>query len=267
MVGLRPDTRLRQCRWPALAPPFDAALREAVAFVFERFETWGIIAAGTIVRGNPHPGSDLDMVVIHARPRRQRIQKRFQGVPAEIFVNPPHTLRDYFEQEFTRARPCTAHMLNTGFVVFNGHAVVAQLLREARAALNRSPQLAAVDLTRLRYAVADQFENAFDMLEPDPDTARMLLTGAVQAALRYLFRRAGRYLPRDKDLLREAAALHPKIGLLTRAFLQTRELPRQATIARQIADLSIGARGFFEWESPLEDVGDQGMVMATPRPA
>ena len=52
--------------------------------------------------------------VIHAQPQRQRLQRRFHGVPAEIFVNPPHTIRGYFENEHRDGRPCTVHMFVTG---------------------------------------------------------------------------------------------------------------------------------------------------------
>ncbi len=69
----------------------------------------GIIVAGTHISGNPDPTSDLDIYVIHAHPQRQRIQKRFKGVPAEIFVNPPAAIRRYFAEEVRR--PSTAHML------------------------------------------------------------------------------------------------------------------------------------------------------------
>src|SRR5690349_862702 len=99
-AGEAPDTRSarrrhndysmdRRFTFPSLPGKYDQALRDAVAFVLERFQPVGIVAAGTIVRGAPDPSSDLDLWVIHLQPVRQRLQKFFQGVPAEIFENPP----------------------------------------------------------------------------------------------------------------------------------------------------------------------------------
>src|SRR5262249_52666417 len=77
------------CNFPTLPDQYDRALREAVTFVMERFQPVGIIATGTIGRGTPDAASDLDVWVVHLEPVRQRLQKFFNGVPAEIFVNPP----------------------------------------------------------------------------------------------------------------------------------------------------------------------------------
>jgi hypothetical protein len=44
---------IQDCRFPELPEPYDSALREAVAYVLDRVEPLGIIASGTIVRGNP----------------------------------------------------------------------------------------------------------------------------------------------------------------------------------------------------------------------
>src|SRR5690554_91324 len=110
-------------QWPDLDKPYNQALREAVAFILGRFEVWGIIASGSIVDGRGDPGSDLEIYVVHAQPLRQRVQRWFNGVRAEIFVNPPAAIRRYFEEE--RDRPSTAAMLATGKIVLDRHPVVA----------------------------------------------------------------------------------------------------------------------------------------------
>ena len=80
---------MSQCKWPDLPEKYGKALREAVRFILNRFDVSGIVAAGTIIEGNPDLSSDLDVYVIHRKLFRQRIQKFFNDVPAEIFVNPP----------------------------------------------------------------------------------------------------------------------------------------------------------------------------------
>src|SRR5687768_9018004 len=101
--------RMSHINFPTLPSPYAEALRDAVDFILARYEVWGVLASGTIIEGTPDANSDLDMFVIHARPQRQRVQKRFQGVATEIFVNPPTTIRRYFAEEVDR--PSTAHML------------------------------------------------------------------------------------------------------------------------------------------------------------
>ncbi|MBN2392997.1 MAG: hypothetical protein JXR84_19865, partial [Anaerolineae bacterium] len=90
------ESLFAQCRWPDLPAPYAEALREAVQFILERCpDTQGIVVSGTILRGNPAPSSALDIYVIRRELRRQRVQKFFDGVPAEIFINPEKKVPDY----------------------------------------------------------------------------------------------------------------------------------------------------------------------------
>ena len=134
------------CQWPDLASSYDMALQSAVAYILERFPVLGIIASGSIIRGNPGPTSDFDIYVIHAQPQRQRLQRRFHGVPAEIFVNPPHTIWGYFENEHRDGRPCTAHMFVTGFPILVNDPIVTALQEEARTWLQKAPTVSAQKL-------------------------------------------------------------------------------------------------------------------------
>lgn len=85
--------------WPELAEPYATALRDAVTLILDRFEVWGIIAAGTPLIGTPDRASDLDIYVVHAKPQRRRLQRWCNRVPVEIFVNPPQSIRRYFTAE------------------------------------------------------------------------------------------------------------------------------------------------------------------------
>src|SRR5215510_3180139 len=115
------------CDFPMLAPKYDVALREAVSFVLGSFKPVGIIASGTIVRGNPDSTSDIDLWVVHLEPTRQRIQKFFNGMPVEIFLNPPWTILTYFVHDQSEARPISAHMMATGHVVLATDPIVDEL--------------------------------------------------------------------------------------------------------------------------------------------
>ena len=243
-----------ECRFPSLAEPYATALSEAIAFILERFEVRGIVASGTIVRGNPGPSSDLDLYVVHAPAWRQRVQRFFNRVPAEIFVNPQPQVLRYFEGEARDGRPLTAHMLATGFVVLDRDGVIAQLQADAASWLAKPPAYGGFARTMQPYLLASQFEDACDMVESDPDSARLILAPAVRGMLHYAFMRAERYIPRDKDLLVALEGLDPVLAHLAREYFATPGLAAQMALAGQIADRTIEARGFFEWESVPEDV-------------
>ena len=240
--------------WPTLADPYLTALREAVAFILERFDPLGIIAAGSILRGQPGPSSDLDLYVIHGADQRQRLQQWFNGVPAEIFVNPPAMMERYFEDERKAGRPLTAHMLATGFVVLDRDPVIARLRQRAQDLIDLPPDPSPERLSFMRYMLACQFEDALDIADTAPVGASMILGLAAHGMLQYRFWQANRYLPRDKDLLDALSDLDPHLAQLALDFFAAPDLERRLPLAERIADRTIQTRGFFVWESAAEAV-------------
>jgi len=247
--------KLTQCVFPPLDEPYNRALREAVRYILERYDdAVGIIAAGSILRGQGRATSDLDLYVIRTRPQRQRVQRWFNGVPAEIFVNPPHQVEQYFADEFRDSRPITAHMLANGALVLALDPVVARLRAQAETELARAPVPPEADLRWERYIAALELEDALDILDENPAGGAMILGGAAHKMLRYAFRQAGRPIPRDKDLLAALESLDPALADLARRFYLAHEPDAQRALAEQIADRTLGVRGFFEWESDPETV-------------
>ena len=256
---------IERCVWPDLPEKYDCALREAVAYIIGRFDVVGIVAAGTIIAGKPDASSDLDLYVIHKQPFRQRIQKLFSRVPAEIFINPPGMVERYFAEEAAYGRPVTAHMLATGFVVLDLDPVVHKLRTRALEILAQ-PEPATGRITggryepkRLdaaRYMPATIYEDAVDVAERDPATSQMLLSWAVLDMLRFVFVRAGMHQPRHKELISAVGEIDAVTAGLAGEFYETADLAARLDIAGRIADQTIGVRGFFEWESDPEPVDE-----------
>lgn len=238
-----------QCVFPNLTAPYKQALHEAVEFILARTTPVGIIASGSILRGNPDPASDLDLYVIHLQPYRQRIQKFFNGIPAEIFINPPQQVRLYLVEEQADYRPITAHMLATGFAVLEVDPVIAELRQSAVASLENPPQASPEHLTSLRYMAANWLEDAADLAQRDEATANLFLSRAVYEIIRYNFIAEGQYLPRNKELIAVTEAINPGLGILLRKFYATASCATRLDLAYQIADRTIQVHGFFEWES------------------
>jgi len=246
---------LAQCKWPNLVEKYGLALRSAVEFILENYTVLGIIVSGTIIRGNPDSSSDLDIYVIHKGPFRQRLQKFFNHIPAEIFVNPPKSVESYFENEQADRRPLTAHMLATGFVVLDIDPVIRELQKKAERLLLQPPE-APKDLTTPKYMAALLFEDAVDVVERDPDTAEMIVVRAVAEMLNFCFIQAGSFIPRQKSLLNELAKIDSTTAELAHSFYQASSLKDKIELAGRIADRTIGERGFFEWESPPDTLAD-----------
>ncbi|MEZ4732188.1 MAG: hypothetical protein R3E79_34150 [Caldilineaceae bacterium] len=242
------------CRWPDLASPYASALQDAVAHILDRFPVLGIIASGSIIRGNPGPTSDFDLYVIHAQPQRQRLQRLFRGVPAEIFVNPPHTIRSYFASEHNAGRPCTAHMFVTGFPILASDPVVAELCEEARTWLQKAPTVMEQKLLWRRYGIVDLLDNARDLLESDPECAARFLHQAVDGMVDYRFLSNGHFFPRPKEALTKLAELDPEVAQVIRVYYQTSNVQIQAQLADTLARRILGVTAFFEWESEPETV-------------
>ena len=249
------DDLLALCTWPDLSERYNNALRLAVTHILGRYSPVGIIAAGSILRRTPHPSSDLDIYVLHLAPFRQRLQKFFNGVPAEIFVNPPAAVEGYFTSEQASARPITAHMLVNGFVILDQHPVVEQLRRRARDLLATPPTLTPAQHTWKRYSASNLLEDALDVASNDPQSAQIFLAQAVFAMLQYHFESNGRFIPRTKELLSQLDALDPPLAALAREFYANGNFAARLVAAQQIADRTVKVRGFFEWESDPEQVG------------
>ncbi|TFG73790.1 MAG: hypothetical protein E4H27_00065 [Anaerolineales bacterium] len=246
---------LKDCTWPDLPAHYDSALHQAVQFILATVpDVCGILVSGTILRGNPSPSSDLDIYVIHQQPWRQRLQRWFNGVPAEIFINPVKKVYEYFTAERGHARPITSHMLHTGFIILALDDNLAELRKQAAVELTRTPDPTPQQLTITRYLAATRYEDATDIAQTKPETADMVLGQAVYAMLHYAFLKANCYIPRDKDLLMALAGLDAQLAHKITAFYRSSTFEERFALAQEIADSTIETRGFFAWESEPEDV-------------
>jgi predicted nucleotidyltransferase len=242
--------------WPALPERYDRALRLAVSDVETQYHPVGIIAAGSILRGQGGPTSDIDFYVVHLEPFRQRLQRLYHDTPFEVFINPPHQVRRYFEAEHRDARPITAHMLTTGLVLLDQDPVVQTLRNEAAQWLATPPNLTPDALRLRRYLIGDLLDNARDVVDGDPDTARLFLHRALQATIDYRFLVENLNLPRPKDALHELRRLDAACAALVHRALTAQAAPDQLEIVVALAARAAAVTGYFEWDSTPDPVHD-----------
>jgi hypothetical protein len=232
-------------------PPFDQAIVELEHYVRATWQPLGILASGSIVRGEAGPTSDFDVFVVHDQPWRLRDQRRFAGVPAELFVNPAARIRQYFASEHADGKPSSAHMFATGEVLGPPHPVLDELIREARDWLVRPLELTAAQLTPRRYGAIDLLDDARDVVASDPAAAHLLLASAVSEVIAYAFLARGKFRPRRKRAVAALAELDPVAGQLVRQWA-TQSGPAELATVAELARHVLGVDGFFAWTSEPE---------------
>jgi predicted nucleotidyltransferase len=232
-------------------PPFDRAAEEVEAYVRATYAPIGIIIAGSIVRGEGGPRSDLDVCVVHDQPWRLREQRRFSGVPVELFVNPVAQVRRYFATEHSAGKPSTAHMWTTGEPVAPVAPVIRELIAEARDWLARPLELTPEALAAQRYGAVDVLDDARDVIAVDPVTASLLLAEAVRDIVGYAFWKRARFQPRRKDAVRALAAIDPEAAALVRrwAGCGSQAMPEALAAVEALARHVQGDDTFFDWIS------------------
>jgi hypothetical protein len=234
-------------------PPFDDAVTELEAYARTTWNPIGVVVSGSIVRGEGGPTSDLDVVVVHDQPWRLRAQRRFAGVPVELFVNPPAQIRRCFASEHAEGHPSMAHMLTTGEVVGPSHPTIEALIVEARDWLSRPLTFTPAQLAAQRYAAIDDLDNARDVIATDPAAAHLQLASAVSQIIAHAFLGRGKSRPRHKHAVSALTELDAVAGDLVRQWAEQSGREALATV-EALARRILGVDTFFEWASDQDPV-------------
>jgi predicted nucleotidyltransferase len=235
-------------------PPFDAAIADLAAYVRATWSPLGVIAAGSIVRGEAGPNSDFDVFIVHDKPWRLREQRRFCGVPAELFVNPAQQVRRYFETEHAEGRPCTAHMFATGEIIEH-HPILDELVTEARDWLARPLAPTELQLTQQRYGAVDALDDARDVIDDDPTAAALLLADCVRQIIEHAFWARRQFQPRRKAAVRALAAIDPGAADLVERWTAAPTPAEALAVVEALARHVLDADTFFAWSSGEGSVG------------
>ena len=175
-------------------------------------------AAGSIIRGEGAPLSDIDLVVLYETVPSGAWRESFlhEGVPVEAFVHDPGTLRWFFRDGRETGHPSIIDMVAQGEVVGRRPQGAQPLWKLARLLLAQGPPpLNAEQLDLLRYRLTDLADDlaakraaeeviALGASLYDPLAEFMLRTRGIWAA-------GGKWIPRnlamaDPDAAAEFAA-------------------------------------------------------------
>ena len=199
----------------------EAAIDAARKIGRQRYPDAGVaFAAGSIVRGEGTPHSDLDLVVVYQRlASAYRESFVFDGLPVEAFVHDPETLHYFFiDVDRTSGVPSLAQMVADGVEVPEPTGLSAAVKALAASVLaGGPPPLTADDERKLRYAVTDLIDDIRSPRSTDELTAS---GGRLHGELaNYALRARGRWSARGKSIPRALAAADPDLAeRYSRAF-------------------------------------------------
>lgn len=116
-----------------------------------------VFLAGSVVRGEATPTSDLDLVVVYERlPHAYREAFLHAGWPVETFVHDPETLAHYFEADRRRGIPSLARMVSEGIEIPESSPFSGGLKRLASQLLEAGPpRWDKAELMTRRYRLSD----------------------------------------------------------------------------------------------------------------
>jgi len=171
-----------------------------------------IFLAGSLLRGEGTPYSDLDLVVIFEQlPHPWRESFNFQGYPVEAFVNDPETL-NYFMNEIGRpsGHSSLAHMVSEGVEV-PGPTKISLSLKRITADLIAAgpPKLRDEDERKLRYTIT----NLIDDIRLPRSKEELVASGAelYGALANYYFRANGLWSAVNKSIPRRLGKANPEL--------------------------------------------------------
>ena len=215
---------------------------EAARGIFrERYEGAHVLfLAGSVMRGDATPTSDLDIVVVYERlPNAYREAFTFEGWPVEAFVHDAETVERFFEADRTRGLPAMLSMVLEGVEIPEAGEFSAGLKRRAAEIFEAGPPPLEEDEMHLRrFRLTDWVD---DMRHPrSPE--ELVATGA------YLYGDAADFFFRSRNLwsshsktiprrLREADTDFAETFLLAfdALFVEKNNAPAIALIAEMLA--------------------------------
>jgi len=232
---------------------YKIALEQALTWINSNYRSTGIIVGGSIMRGNPNKNSDFDIFVIHDDFFRQRVQRIFNSVPCEIFVNSIEHIYKYFEKELANNRPVCANLLATG-QLYKGsdNQKILTLIEEAKKYAVLSIPLTDEQLIFRKYTIANLLEDVADLYVIDKTTALFILDKIVIDIIDFMFLCHQQPLPRVKDRINALLELDYQTGQAIKKYYSETSIAQKYELAKQMVLHLTGTTGFFEWSSTPE---------------
>jgi hypothetical protein len=176
-------------------------------------------AAGSIVRGQGTPGSDLDLVVLYERlPNARREAFRFEGLPVDVFIHDGETLRWTFQADLDAGKPAYLTMAAEGRIVGPRQDEARGLQARARELLRAGPPPLSDDQReQFRFLITDRIGDLRDRRS----AGEWIATGAwlYLVMADFILRSRGEWAATAKWIPRTLATVDPALeAAFARAF-------------------------------------------------
>lgn len=162
-----------------------------------------LFLAGSIIRGEATPHSDLDLVVIYDKlPNAYRESFRFHGLPVEAFIHDPETLSYFvFEVDRPTGIPALAQMILEGIELPEPNDISQSLKQLAASFIEAGPPaLRDEEVLKLRYNLTSLVDDVRQPRSRD----ELLASGAelYEALADYYFRSNNHWSAKGKAIPR-----------------------------------------------------------------
>jgi len=188
----------------------------------ERYPSASLLfCAGSVVRGESFPSSDLDVVVLFDHvDHAWRESFHFQRWPVEVFAHDPGTLAYFVEQDCASGRPALAQMISEALVIPMETPTSRAIQAWARGVLAARPEAPpATSLAADRYRLTDLLDDFRD--DRAPTELRAIACKLYPLACNFVLKTRGHWLGSGKTLPRLVARADPDFGQLLEAAFAT----------------------------------------------
>jgi hypothetical protein len=205
-----------------------------------------LFAAGSILRGEGTPFSDLDLVVLYERlPNGYRESFTVEGLPVETFVHDPETLEHILAEDRENGIPAIAHMIHEGVAIPQTNGLSQALKHKVALYLadGPSPRTAQREYW-LRYSIT----NLVDDLRDPRGWADVAGAGTLlyQSLADFHLRRQGCWSGQGKSIVRLLRKHDPDLGMRYQdAFMALCSHAETGPVIRLAEELLAPAGGFL----------------------
>ena len=170
-----------------------------------------LFCAGSVVRGEHTPHSDLDIVVLFdSVPNAWRESVIVEAWPVELFVHDLETLAHFVQDDCQRGRPSLASMLADAFVFPKPSAFSDRVQAWAQDILQRPPALSSIELDDGRYFISDLVD---DLRDPRPRSELIATAAKLHEQLgSFVLNANNRWSGTGKHLARRLHELDPALA-------------------------------------------------------
>lgn len=137
------------------------AIEAAQQFIAQYFPHCdGALLAGSVVRGEATETSDLDIVVFdHTRMASYRESIVAFGWAIEVFVHNLTSYKQYFHEDYKRARPSMPRMVSEG-IVLKDNGILDGIKNEAKLLLDKGPEEWTEQTIKIKqYFISDSLDD------------------------------------------------------------------------------------------------------------